>query len=157
MPVGLRPCTTQRENNGRAAKAAGAYLLNLEKGTGIVRVKSDHPFLDTVERLEGSIKSKGLTIFARIDFSGDAGKSGLSMHPTLLLVFGNPRAGTPVLTAATTSALDLPLKIAVLEDDAGAVWLLYNSPEYLQDRHGIPPDLLKNISGTAGLVESALK
>jgi uncharacterized protein (DUF302 family) len=127
--------------------------LSLERGAGIVSVKSNHPFSDTVARLEGSIVSKGLTIFARIDFSGDAGRLGLSMHPTLLFMFGNPRAGTPVLKAATTSALDLPLKVAVSEDDAGVVWLFYNSPEYLRDRHGIPPDLLKNIAGTGDLVE----
>ena len=131
--------------------------MDLEKGTGIIWVKSDHPFSDTVAKLEATIASRGLTIFARIDFSGDAGKLGLSMHPTLLVIFGSPRAGTPVLIAATTSALDLPLKVVVSEDDAGVVWLLYNSPEYLRDRHGIPPDLVKNIGGPADLVESVRK
>ncbi|MDH2901499.1 MAG: DUF302 domain-containing protein [archaeon] len=80
---------------------------------------------------ESYIASEGLTIFARIDFSGDAGKSGLSMNPTRLLIFGNPKAGTPIMLAGPSLAIDFPLKIHVPEDDAGKAWVSYNSPEYL--------------------------
>jgi uncharacterized protein (DUF302 family) len=121
---------------------------------GIVRVTSNHPFAETLERLESSVLSKGLTVFARIDFSGDASKAGLAMRPTRMLVFGNPKAGTPLMVASPTVAIDLPLKVVVSEDDGGVVSILYDSPEYLMMRHGIPEALLKNIAGIAPLVDA---
>ena len=121
---------------------------------GIVRVTSKHPFAETVERLESTVLSKGLTVFARIDFSCDAAKAGLEMRPTRMLVFGNPKAGTPLMVAAPTVAIDFPLKVVVSEDGGGVVSLSYNSPDYLMARHGIPEALLKNISGIAPMVEA---
>jgi uncharacterized protein (DUF302 family) len=120
---------------------------------GMIQTRSTHSFAETFERLESAVASRGLAVFASIDFSGDAAKAGLAMRPTRLLVFGNPRAGTPLMVAAPTLAIDLPLKVLVSEDESG-VWLSYNSPQYLQSRHGIPEELLKNISGIAGIVES---
>ena len=122
---------------------------------GVVRVASRRSFQGAFDNLESVVMSHGLTIFARIDFSGDAERAGLTMRPTRLLVFGNPKAGTPLMVAAPTLAIDLPLKVLVSEDERGAVWLSYNSPEYLKLRHDIPEDLLKNIAGIAWIVESA--
>ena len=121
---------------------------------GIMRVTSKYPFAETLERLESSVLSKGLTVFARIDFSGDASKAGLAMRPTRMLVFGNPKAGTPLMVAAPTVAIDFPLKVVVSEDGSGVVSLSYNSPEYLMARHGIPEALLKNIAGIVPLVDA---
>jgi uncharacterized protein (DUF302 family) len=104
--------------------------------------------------LESAVTSRGLTIFARINFSDDAGKAGLKMNPARLLIFGNPKAGTPLMVAAPTVAVDFPLKILVSADENGKVWVTYNSPEYLKDRHDIPDDLLKNISGMVVIAES---
>lgn len=121
---------------------------------GVVRVKSNHPFAETFQRLESTVLSKGLAVFARIDFSGDAAKAGLTMRPTRMLIFGNPKAGTPLMVAAPTIAIDFPLKVVVSEDGSGVVSLYYNSPEYLVARHGIPETLLKNIAGLVPLVDS---
>jgi uncharacterized protein (DUF302 family) len=109
-----------------------------------------------VERLEEILQAKGLRIFDRIDFSGDAKKAGLEMSAAQLFIFGNPKAGTPIMIAAPTVAIDFPLKILVSQV-AGQVWVSYNSPEYLRDRHNIPDDLLKNISGIVSIVESVAK
>jgi uncharacterized protein (DUF302 family) len=95
-------------------------------------------------------------VFAWIDHSGEASKVGLSMPQTQLLIFGSPKGGTPVMVAAPTVAIDLPLKVLLSCDAEGKVWLSYNAPEYLQKRHDIPEELLKNISGVAGLVQQAV-
>lgn len=131
----------------------GRLLLSAGKN-GIVQVMSTHSFDDTLGRLESALASRGLTVFARIDFSGDAGRAGLTMRPTRLLVFGNPKAGTPLMIAAPTVAIDFPLKVLVSEDADGRVWMSYNSPDYLRDRHNIPAELIKNISGVGPIVES---
>jgi uncharacterized protein (DUF302 family) len=115
---------------------------------------SKYSFEDTFRRLESAIASRGLTIFARIDFSGDAQKAGLKMNPARLLIFGNPKAGTPLMVAAPTVAIDFPLKVLVASDKNARVWVSYNSPEYLRDRHNLPAELLKNIAGIVGIVES---
>ena len=120
-----------------------------EIGNGIVSLRSQHTMEQTVERLKGVLQAKGVTLFALVDHSGEAQKAGMTMRPTKLLIFGNPVGGTPVMVAAPSSAIDLPLKILVWEDGEGTAWLSWNSPEYLQQRHGIPEALVKNI-GVAG-------
>jgi len=124
---------------------------------GLVRLPSAHSFSETLGRLESTVQSKGLTIFARIHFSDDAGKVGLKMNPTSLVIFGNPKAGTALMVAAPTLAIDFPLKILVSQDDNGKVWVSYNSIEYLKNRHHIPDDLLKNIGGIVPIAESVAK
>lgn len=123
---------------------------------GIERVASSRGFAETVAHLESLIVKRGLTLFAKIDFSGDAKRAGPEMPPTQLLIFGNPKAGTPVMVAVPNAALDLPLKALISQDRNGKVWVNYNAPEYLRERHGIPADLLKNVSGVGALVEAAL-
>jgi len=99
---------------------------------------------------------KGVAIFALIDHSGEAEKAGLKMRPTQLLIFGNPKGGTPLMLAAPSTAIDLPLKALVWEDADGKVWLSYNSPDYLQQRHGFPVDLEKNIAAIEPLLAQAV-
>jgi uncharacterized protein (DUF302 family) len=113
---------------------------------GIVDKRSKHSVEQTVEALTNILKSKGVAVFALIDHSGEAEKVGLKMRPTKLLIFGNPKAGTPLMLASPSSAIDLPLKILIWEDNQGKVWLSYNSPEYLKERHGLPQELMQNIA-----------
>jgi len=113
---------------------------------GLIDISSNHSVDETVERLKGIFQAKGITLFALVDHSGEAAKAGIKMRPTKLLIFGNPKGGTPVMLAAPRSAIDLPLKILVWEDVQGKVWVTYNGPSYLQERHNIPPDLLPNIA-----------
>lgn len=122
---------------------------------GIIHVPSKYSVPEAIRRLDGLARSKGLTVFARIDFSGDATKVGLRMRPAQLLIFGNPKSGTPLMIAAPSIALDLPLKALAWEDADGKAWLSYNAPEYLKERHGLRDDLLKNISGVEALIKSA--
>jgi len=124
---------------------------------GLIRVASPYSVPDTLKRLQTSLESKGLKIFAIIDHSGEAAKVGLEMHPTQVLLFGSPKAGTPVMLAAPSVAIDLPLKALVAEDDQGRVWITYNDPEYLAKRHGIPPDLVKNLAGAGALLQKAVE
>lgn len=124
-------------------------------GTGMVHLRSHHSVPETLERLETSLRAHGLMIFGRIDHRGEAAKVGLAMRPTQVLIFGSPKTGTPLMVAAPTLAIDLPLKALVWEDAGGAVWLSYNSPDYLQQRHDVPADLVKNIAGAAGLLTQA--
>jgi len=124
---------------------------------GIIDTPSNHSVDETVERLKQILQAKGVTLFALVDHSGEAEKVGIKMLPTKLLIFGNPKGGTPVMLAAPSIALDLPLKILVWEDVPGKVWLSYNSPAYLQARHGVPQDLLQNIAGADGLAAQAGK
>ena len=113
---------------------------------GIVNKPSKRSVEQTVEALTNMLKSKGVAVIALIDHSGEAEKVGLKMRPTKLLIFGNPKAGTPLMLAAPSSAIDLPLKILVWEDAQGKVWVSYNSAAYLQERHGVPQELLQNIA-----------
>ena len=126
-------------------------------GNGIVHVSSKYSVPETLERLQSVVKLRGLTVFARIDFCSDAAKAGLRMRPTQLLIFGNPKAGTPLMVASPSIALDLPLKALAWEDGDGKVWLSYNQPEYLKQRHGLPDELMKNISGIGALVQNAVE
>jgi uncharacterized protein (DUF302 family) len=117
-----------------------------DNGKGLIDIPSNHSVDETVTKLEGILQAKGITLFALVDHSGEAAKVGMKMRPTKLLIFGNPRAGTPVMLAAPSSAIDLPLKILVWEDDQGKVWITYNSPSYLQERHNLRSQLLPNIA-----------
>jgi uncharacterized protein (DUF302 family) len=122
---------------------------------GIVDVPSNHSVDETVERVKSILQSKGITLFALIDHSGEAEKVGMKMPPTKLLIFGNPKSGTPLMLAAPSVAIDLPLKLLVWQDGQGKVWLSYNTPEYLKERHGLPEDLLKNIAVVETLAAKA--
>jgi uncharacterized protein (DUF302 family) len=113
---------------------------------GIVNHPSKHSVDETVAKLEALLQAKGITLFASVDHSGEAAKAGLSMRPTKLVIFGNPKSGTPLMLAAPSSAIDLPLKILVWEDGQANVWVSYNDPAYLQARHGFPDDLMHNIA-----------
>ena len=123
--------------------------------TGVVNIPSNHSVDETTEKLRGILAAKGVTLFALIDHSGEAEKAGLKMPPTKLLIFGSPKAGTPVMLAAPSTAIDLPLKILIAEDANGKVWVSYNSPQYLKQRHNVPDDLLKNIAVVEALATSA--
>ena len=129
--------------------------MNMEAEHGIERISSPHDFSTTFEKLESVLKAKGLLVFAKIDFSGDAQRAGLTMPPTQMLIFGNPKGGTPVMLAAPSSAVDLPLRVLVSQDAAGKVWLSYNTPEYLGERHGIPAALLPNLAGIRAIAQAA--
>lgn len=122
---------------------------------GIITLSSRHSVEETVEILQRTLLSKGITLFALVDHSGEAAKAGFEMRPTKLLIFGSPKAGTPVMLAAPSSALDLPLKILVSEDGAGKVSVSYNSPSYLMQRHGIPEELFPNIAPVEALATVA--
>jgi uncharacterized protein (DUF302 family) len=113
---------------------------------GIVDRPSNHSVEQTVDKLKNILQAKGVTLFGLIDHSGEAEKVGMKMPPTKLLIFGNPKGGTPLMLAAPRSAIDLPLKILVWEDTQGKVWVSYNSPTYLQERHGFRTELLQNIA-----------
>ena len=124
---------------------------------GIVNKPSNHSVDDTVERLKAMLQASGAVLFGLVDHSGEAEKVGLEMKPTKLLIFGNPKAGTPLMLASPSTAIDLPLKMLVWEDAAQKVWISYNSPEYLQKRHGFPEDLLPNISGLRKLASGGAR
>ena len=121
----------------------------------IIDKPSNHSVEQTVEKLKNILQSKGVTLFALVDHSGEAEKVGMKMRPTKLLIFGSPKAGTPLMVAAPSSAIDLPLKILIWEDDQGKVWVSYNSPDYLKDRHGLPLELLQNIAVVEALAATA--
>src|SRR6202046_1270219 len=129
--------------------------LAVQKEEGIVRIPSHHSVDETVDKLKTILQSKGVTLFALIDHSGEAEKVGMKMPPTKLLIFGNPKGGTPLMLAAPSIAIDLPLKILVWQDGTGKVWISYNSPAYLQERHGLPAELLANIAVVETLAAKA--
>jgi uncharacterized protein (DUF302 family) len=122
---------------------------------GIVDKPSNHSVEETIERLKGILQAKGVALFALVDHSGEAEKAGMKMRPTKLLIFGNPKAGTPLMLAAPSSAIDLPLKILVWEDANRSVWISYNSLAYLKERHGLPEELMVNIAVVEGLAAQA--
>ena len=129
--------------------------MPLSKSKGIVDTPSNHSVDQTVEKLRAILAAKAVTLFALVDHSGEAEKVGMKMPPTKLLIFGSPKAGTPVMLAAPTIAVDLPLKILIWEDSNGRVWVSYNSPEYLRDRHSLPEELLQNIAVVETLAAKA--
>jgi len=128
-----------------------------EPQNGLPHTPSARSVPETLQRLRTILESKGLTIFAVIDHSGEAAKVGIQMKPTQLVIFGSPKGGTPVMLAAPTVAIDLPLKALVWEDAQGKVWITQDSPEYLQQRHNIPADLLKNLAGAGALIAKAVE
>ena len=120
--------------------------MTVDAGQGIISTPCNYSVDQTVERLKGILKAKGVTLFALIDHSGEAEKAGMKMPPTKLLIFGSPKAGTPLMLAVPSIAIDLPLKILIWEDIHGKVWVSYNSAAYLQTRYGLPPDLMQTIA-----------
>lgn len=135
--------------------ASGSSKEALAGGKGIIDKPSQHSVNQTVEKLKNILQAKGVTLFALVDHSGEAEKVGMKMPPTKLLIFGSPKAGTPLMLAAPSVAIDLPLKILVWEDSQGKVWVSYNSSEYLKDRHGLPQELLQNIAVVETLASKA--
>jgi len=129
--------------------------MPIASSSGIVTKPSNHSVDETVANLKGILQTKGVTLFALVDHSGEATKVGLNMPPTKLLIFGSPKAGTPLMLAAPSVAIDLPLKVLVAEDEQGNVWISYNSPEYLQQRHHLPSDLLQNLAIVEALAAKA--
>ena len=124
---------------------------------GLIAVKSPHSAKDTMDKLEGVVKQRGLNVFARIDHAGGAAKIGKTLRPTELLIFGNPQGGTPLMECAQSAGIDLPLKGLVWEDAAGQVWLGYNDPAFLAQRHGaancpVVENLRKALGGIADAV-----
>lgn len=138
-------------------RPASVFGGNMTQGTnqGLTDISSHHSVEQTVERLKNILQSKGVTLFALIDHSGEAEKVGMKMRPTKLLIFGSPKAGTPLMLAAPTVAIDLPLKILIWEDASGKVWVTYNNPEFLRARHGLPQDLMQNVSVVEALASKA--
>jgi uncharacterized protein (DUF302 family) len=124
---------------------------------GLVHLRSPYSVAETLERLESVLHAKNLSVFARVDHSGEAEKVGLKMRPTQLIIFGSPQAGTPLMVASPTVAIDLPLKALAWEDADGKVWLSYNRPDYLKRRHEIPDELVKNIAGVGAVLEKAVE
>jgi uncharacterized protein (DUF302 family) len=112
---------------------------------------------ETIDRLQSNFTAKGLQVFAVIDHSGEAAKVGLTMLPTKVLIFGSPKAGTPLMVAAPSLAVDLPLKALVAEDADGKVSVTYNDPEYLRQRHGFPTEMIKNLAGAGALIAKAVE
>jgi len=124
---------------------------------GLIQVASHHSVEDTTKRLTATLAEKGMKVFAVIDHSGEAEKAELKMRPTRVLIFGSPKGGTPLMVAAPSLAIDLPLKALVAEDAAGKVSVTYNDPEYLQQRHGVPAELIKNLAGAGTLIAKAVE
>jgi uncharacterized protein (DUF302 family)/uncharacterized membrane protein YidH (DUF202 family) len=130
-------------------------MMNSNTENGIVTIPSHHSVDGTVDKLQGILRAKAVKVFALVDHSGEAEKAGMQMRPTKLLIFGNPKAGTPLMIASPSTAIDLPLKILVWEDAHGEVWLSYNAPAYLEARHHLPQDMLQNIAVVAALAANA--
>jgi uncharacterized protein (DUF302 family) len=129
--------------------------MESQDGNGIVSRASNHSVEETVARLKKMIADKGITLFALVDHSGEAQKIGMKLRPTKLLIFGSPKGGTPLMQAAQSLAIDLPLKLLVWEDAAGKAWISYNSIEYLRQRHGFPQEMAQNLAVVSVFAEKA--
>ncbi len=159
-PGGGRPRDGRLRRFGTAAESANApkhpeVPMISSSDNGIVSISSQHPVEQTVEKIQQFLEAKGVKLFALVDHSGEAEKVGLHMRPTKLLIFGNPKAGTPLMIASPSIAIDLPLKILVWEEAAGKVWISYNSAAYLQARHGVPSELVPNIAVIENFAKAA--
>jgi uncharacterized protein (DUF302 family) len=122
---------------------------------GIIRIPSRHNVAKTIERLQTLLKERGIALFAHIDFSGDAARAGLAMRPEQMLIFGNPKAGTPLMVDAPVAGLDLPLKALAWEDADGSTWVAYNDPQYIVRRHNLNPALAANLAAASPIVALA--
>jgi uncharacterized protein (DUF302 family) len=129
--------------------------MTVISGSGIVTTRTNHSVDEIVAKLENILQAKGVRLFALVDHSGEAAKAGLRMRNTKLLIFGNPKGGTPLMVAAPSVAIDLPLKILVAEDGTGKAEISYNSAQYLRERHGFPAELMANIAVVEALVAQA--
>jgi uncharacterized protein (DUF302 family) len=129
----------------------------MAKENGLVQVASKYSVEETLRRLEAAFASKGLQVFAVLDHSGEADKVGLEMRPSKVVIFGSPKAGTPLMVASPSLAIDLPLKALVAEDAGGKASVTYNSPEYLKERHGVPEELMKNLAGAGVVIAKAVE
>jgi uncharacterized protein (DUF302 family) len=129
----------------------------MAKGNGLIQAASSHPVDETVKRLLAAFAEKGLKLFALIDHSGEAATVGLKMRPTKVLIFGSPMGGTPLMVAAPSLAIDLPLKVLVAEGAEGKVSVTYNDPQYLKERHGVPEELIKNLAGAGSVIGKAVE
>jgi uncharacterized protein (DUF302 family) len=127
-----------------------------ERVNGLISKPSRNSVAETTDRFTALLKARGILLFALIDHSGEAEKAGLKMPPTKLLIFGNPKGGTPVMLAAPTIAIDLPLRVLVWEDSGGKTWITFNEASYLQERHNVPAELVKNIAVVEALVDQVL-
>jgi uncharacterized protein (DUF302 family) len=128
----------------------------MNSGQGIISKPSKYSVPETLERLKAILESKGIKVFALVDHSGEAEKAGLKMPPTQLLIFGNPKGGTPVMLAAPTAAIDLPWKALAWQDPSGQVWLSYNDAVFIQNRFSLSDDVMKPLAGLAAVIEQAL-
>jgi uncharacterized protein (DUF302 family) len=129
----------------------------MAKENGLVQVASKYSVEETLRRLEAAFAAKGLQVFAVVDHSGEADKVGLEMRPSKVVIFGSPKAGTPLMVASPSLAIDLPLKALVAEDAGGKASVTYNSPEYLKERHGVPEELMKNLAGAGVVIAKAVE
>ena len=129
----------------------------MPRDNGLIQVASHYAMDETVQRLQNTFTDKALEVFAVIDHSGEAAKVGLKMPPTKVLIFGNPRAGTPLMLAAPSLAIDLPLKALIAEGANGKISVTFNDPEYLRTRHGFPTELVKNLAGAGALIAKAVE
>jgi len=132
--------------------AAGVFAGTAHAGSNVVTKPSRYSVLETIDRIERAVTAKGMKVFARIDHAGEATSVGLTMNPTVLLIFGNPKGGTALMVARPTAAIDLPMKALAWEDADGKVWLTYNSPELLHERHGVPTDLTSKLDSVGALL-----
>ncbi|MBM4132827.1 MAG: DUF302 domain-containing protein [Nitrospira sp.] len=126
-------------------------------GSNLVTKPSKYSVQESVDRIEKAVTAKGMKVFVRIDHSGEAKQVGLDMKPTVLLIFGNPKGGTALMVARPTAAIDLPMKALAWEDQEGKVWLTYNAPELLQERHGLPAELTERLEPVSKLLEKAVE
>ena len=124
---------------------------------GIITLRSPHSVDETIARITSLLDARKIRLFALIDHSGEAEKAGLKMPVTKLIVFGSPKSGTPLMVAAPSLAIDLPLKALVAEDGNGKVSVTYNDPEYLRERHDVPLGLIKNLAGAGVLIAKAVE
>jgi uncharacterized protein (DUF302 family)/uncharacterized membrane protein YidH (DUF202 family) len=145
--------TSTRSQPGHSKETS----MTSDTGSGIVAIPSVHPVDQTIGKIRGILAAKGVTLFALVDHSGEAEKVGMKMRPTKLMIFGSPKAGTPVMLVAPSIAIDLPLKLLVWEDDAGKAWISYNSTDYLRSRHNVPEELMQNLAAAEAIAAMAAK
>jgi uncharacterized protein (DUF302 family) len=142
----------------RSKTQTWSFKVNkMAQGNGLIQAVSHYSVDETVRRLQEVLAEKGLKVFALIDHSGEAEKAGLKMRPTKVLIFGSPKGGTPLMVAAPSLAIDLPMKALVAEDAAGKVTVTYNDPAYLKERHGVPEELIKNLAGAGVVIAKAVE